>query len=157
MDLFVSFPAPKLTSRMLWEALVDIGEMRPLGQGPLGERRIIPILGGEFRGGAGMEGFHGKILPGGADRQLIRVDGGKELDALYEMEVVDGTVLTIHNKVIIDESGEGARYALSHIQVTAPQGPWSWLNRRIILGSLQPAMPARNSVIIRGYEASVSA
>jgi hypothetical protein len=72
------------------------------------------------------------------------------------MEVSDGTVLTIRNKVIIDESGEGARYALSHIHVTAPDGPWSWLGRRIILGTLQPAMPARNAVIIRGYEASVA-
>lgn len=157
MNDFDAIPAPHLSTGLLWEAMVDIGDMRELGKGPLGQRRIIPILGGRFRGGAEMPEFHGKILPGGADRQLIRADGGKELDALYEMETHDGTVLTIHNKVIIDEAANAARYALSHIHVTAPEGPWSWLGRRIILGTLQPMMPARNAVIIRGFEARVAA
>jgi hypothetical protein len=69
------------------------------------------------------------------------------------MEVHDGTVLTIHNRVVIDETGPGPRYALSHIVVTAPKGRWDWLNRRIILGTLQPAMPEKQAVIIRGWEA----
>jgi len=152
MTTFETLPPPVLSSRLVWEALVDVAEMRELGRGARGERRIVPILGGEFRGGPDFPDLHGKVLPGGADRQLVRPDGAKELDALYEMEVADGAVLTIRNRVIIDETGPGPRYALSRIEVSAPEGRWSWLNRRIILGTLQSARLERVAVLIRGYE-----
>lgn len=145
---------PSLGHRLLWEAVVDIAETQSLGIGPHGERRIVPILGGVFRGGPDMSALCGTVLPGGADRQLIRRDGAKELDALYEMQVDDGAVLTIRNRVIIDETGPGPRYALSRIEVTAPEGPWSWLSRRLIVGTLQSARPERAAVIIRGWEIS---
>ncbi|WP_417208516.1 DUF3237 domain-containing protein [Antarctobacter sp.] len=152
MNLFDRIAPTEIRHRLLWEALVDVDETRVLGTGPLGERRIVPILGGTFRGGAEMEAFHGTVLPGGADRQLIRRDGAKELDALYEMEVADGTVLTIRNRVIIDETSAGPRYAMSRIEVIAPDGPWAWLSRRLIVGTLQSARPDRAAVIIRGWE-----
>lgn len=147
--------APTLKTTLLWEAVVEVEGIRALGQGAYGERRIVPITGGRFRGGADMDGFAGRILPGGADRQLIRADGGKELDALYEMETEAGEVITVHNKVIIDETVEGPRYALSSIAVSAPEGRWDWLNRRIILGTLQPVTGGAPRVIIRGYLAEV--
>ncbi|MCB1398265.1 MAG: DUF3237 domain-containing protein [Rhodobacter sp.] len=156
MTLFDTLALPALHSRLLWEAIVDIAPREDLGTGPLGNRGIVPILGGVFRGGPGMEDFHGTVLAGGADRQLLRPDGAKELDALYEMRVQDGAVLTIHNQVVIDEPPGGGRYALSHIRVTAPQGRWDWLNKRIILGTLQPARPAREAVVIRGWLADVT-
>ncbi|MBY6048987.1 DUF3237 domain-containing protein [Vannielia litorea] len=152
MSQFDTIAPPRLGHRLLWEALVDVEEMRSLGQGPTGERRIVPITGGEFRGGPGLEGFYGTVLAGGADRQLVRADGSKELDALYEMEVADGTLLTIRNRVIIDESLPGPRYALSRIEVRAPEGPWEWLGRRLIVGTLQSARPERAAVLIRGWE-----
>lgn len=152
MTLFDKIAPPTLHHRLLWDALVDVADMQELGIGPFGERRIVPILGGEFRGGPDMQGFHGVVLPGGADRQLIRSDGAKELDALYEMQVTDGSILTIRNRVVIDETGPGPRYAMSRIEVTAPEGPWAWLNRRLILGTLQSARPDRQAVLIRGWE-----
>ena len=140
-------------NRLLWEAVVDIADSKDLGHGPLGDRRIVPILGGAFRGGPGMEVFRGTVLAGGADRQLIRRDGIKELDALYEMEVEDGTVLTIRNRAVIDENTT-PRYALSRIEVVAPDGSWSMLNRRLILGTVQSCRPERAAVIIRAWEMS---
>ena len=92
-----------------------------------------------------------RVLPGGADRQLQRADGARQLQALYEMRCNDGTVLTIDNQVIIDETEPGKRYAMSHLRVTAPQGPHDWLNRRIVLGTLQPLRPAMEAVLIRSY------
>ena len=155
MDILNDFPAETLGTALLWEAVVDIAEREDLGQGPLGARGIVPILGGVFRGGPGMGAdqadFHGTVLNGGADRQLVRADGAKELDAFYEMRVADGTLLTIRNRVVIDETGPGPRYAVSRIQVTAPLGRWDWLNRRMIVGTLQGARPRRAAVIIRGW------
>lgn len=151
MDLFAALPLTPPATHLLWEALVDIGPRIDLGTGPLGPRGMIPILGGEFRAGPGFAGLSGTILPGGADRQQTRPDGARELDALYEMQVLDGAILTIRNRVIIDESGPGPRYALSRIAVTAPAGPWAWLSRRVILGTLQPARPMREAVLIRAW------
>ncbi len=156
MHLLDTIPLPTLTTRLLWEAVVDIAPREDLGMGPRGARGIVPILGGEFRGGPGMEAFFGTVEPGGADRQLLRPDGAKELDALYEMRLHDGTLLTLHNQVIIDETVQGPRYALSRIHVTAPQGQWDWLNRRLILGTLHSARPQRDAVVIRGWLADAS-
>lgn len=149
MDILDRLPAPAPQTRLLWEALVDLEEKADLGQGPLGPRAIIPIIGGRFRGGPGFDGLSGKVLPGGADRQQTRPDGARELDALYEMQVDDGAVLTIRNRVIIDESVEGPRYALGRVQVTAPEGRWDWLNRRVLLGTMASARPERAAVVIR--------
>jgi hypothetical protein len=40
---------------------------------------------------------------------------------------------------------------MSVIAVTAPDGPHSWLNRRLITGTLQSARPDRQAVIVRGW------
>ena len=76
------------------------------------------------------------MLPGGADRQLWRPDGVRELDALYEMQHEDGSVFTIRNQVTIHEAEGQPRYAFSHVKVTAPEGPHGWLNQRVFVGTL---------------------
>ena len=140
--------------RLLWEALIQIGPRVELGRGPHGNRRRIDILGGSFRGGPGLPDLRGRVLPGGADRQLDRQDGARELDALYDLELEDGTVLTLRNRVIIDERPGAPRYALSHISVDAPKGPWAWLSRRIIVGTLHSKRPRHDAVVIRAFEAT---
>jgi hypothetical protein len=90
----------------------------------------------------------GVILPGGADRQLVRPDGIKELDALYEMQTDDGVILTVHNQVIIDMPQTEQRYARSVVRFRAPSGRYEWLNRRVFVGSLESLKPARNAVKI---------
>lgn len=139
-----------LGTRLVWEAAVTIADREDLGQGPDGQRYIIPITGGRFWGGPAFPGLSGIVLPGGADRQRIRPDGVKQLEALYEMRCDDGTVLTILNRVSIDES-VSPRYARSHVQVTAPEGPHAWLNRRLLVGTLNPLRPAAEAVLIRVY------
>lgn len=121
----------------LYEALVEIAETRLLGQGPLGERRIVPILGGSFAGPR----LKGRVLPGGADRQLLRVDGIKELDALYELETEDGAVLTVRNRVLVDASADGTAPIFSKLDVVAPAGPHDWINRRVLVGRLRSLRP----------------
>ena len=136
-------------SVLAWEALVEVGPRQDLGLSPAGERFMIPILGGQFAGEVGGRTLRGQVLCGGADRQLLRPDGVKELDALYEMQHEDGTLLTIHNRVLIDAPADGTRYVFSHVRVTAPQGAHEWLNRRVFVGTLHPLPPERKAVLIR--------
>ena len=139
-------PLPLIRVEFAYEAVVDIGPLRVLGPSPLGERRIVPILGGSFAG----PNLRGKVLAGGADRQLVGADGARRLDALYEMETEDGAVITVRNRVIIDDSQGAERYARSSVMLSAPEGRHGWLNRRVFVGALESLAPEPR-VLIRVY------
>ena len=146
----MSQPNPELpVLSLLYQAEVDIAPRQALGRGPGGERFLVPILGGRFDGPMGLRGI---VLPGGADRQLLRLDGIKELDALYDMRAEDGTVITVHNRVLVDESRTPQRYARSVVRLTAPDdSPHAWLNRRLFVGGLQSLRPRREAVRVLTY------
>lgn len=150
-ELYKSLSAAAPDFALIWTAIVDIAPKEDLGEGLAGHRYIVPILGGKFFAGCAGDGLSGTVLVGGADRQLVHPDGFKELDALYEMRTDDGTVLTIHNRVKIDESITPEHYALSVIEVKAPKGRFEWLNRRVIVGTLESARPKMEAVIIRAW------
>jgi hypothetical protein len=63
----------------------DLGEIVDAGQTPYGGRRVIEILGGRVEGR-----IAGKILPGGADWQIIRSDGVADIQARYVIETDEG-------------------------------------------------------------------
>ena len=84
-------PAPALAFAM--EIHVQVGAPLELGDVPRGRRRIIPILGGTFEG----PGIRGKVLPGGADWQIVRGDGFTELDTRYTLETDKGERIYIQN------------------------------------------------------------
>lgn len=146
-----SHPAHQPCTSLAWEAVVSVGERRDLGDGPTGQRFIVPILGGVFRGGSDMPEFRGCIEPGGADRQLLRPDGIRELTAEYEMRTDRGSVISIRNRVVVDADARPERYAFSRIEVAAPDGEWAWLNRRLFLGTLQSDQPNQGYVVIRAW------
>lgn len=143
------------TSHLAWQARVHIGARQDLGMSASGARFMIPILGGHFEGQVEGVTLQGQVLPGGADRQLLRADGIKELDALYEMQTHDGAVLTIHNRVLIDDTVQPERYVMSHVRVTAPQGPYDALNRRVFVGTLHPLPVEEQAVLIRVWQLKV--
>jgi hypothetical protein len=65
-----------------------------LGRTPYGERRIIDILGGTVRGPK----LTGRILPGGADWQIIRTDGAADIQARYTLESDDGALVLLNSE-----------------------------------------------------------
>ena len=77
----------------LFRAEITLAPAQELGDAPLGRRRIIPITGGTFRG----ERLSGRVLPGGADWQIVRADGVAQLEALYTIETSDGALIYVHN------------------------------------------------------------
>lgn len=56
-------------------------------------RRMIPIAGGEVLGPQ----IRGKVLPGGADFQIMRADGITDLHARYVIELEDGQLIYVEN------------------------------------------------------------
>jgi len=67
-----------------------------IGEVGLGERRIIAIDGGSASGPR----LNGRILPGGADYQIIRPNGLTELHARYVIEADDGALIYVENNGI---------------------------------------------------------
>ena len=135
-------------TEFVYEAIVDLEPTVQLGQSPFGERRMVPIVGGTFEG----PGLRGKVLPGGADRQLVRRDGATALDAIYELQTHDGAVISIRNRVLSRPArGDQPRYAISTIDITAPDGPYGWLNDYVYVGTLGSLRPQRQAVVIRVY------
>ncbi len=84
-------PAPGLV--FAFEARVTVGAPVEIGQVPRGRRRIVSILGGTFEG----PGLKGKVVPGGADWQIIRADGFSELDTRYTLETDKGQIIYVQN------------------------------------------------------------
>jgi len=75
----------------LMSLAVNVGDVVSMGPGPLGERRVIGILGGTFEG----PGLRGEILPGGADWQIVRTDGVLDLDARYALKEQGGGLIRV--------------------------------------------------------------
>lgn len=149
-DVRHRFPEATPGLELVMQILVEVADPIDLGAGPDGARRMVPILGGRFEG----RGVSGIVLPGGADRQRVRANGVRQLDALYELKADDGTIMTVRNAVLVDDSvarnGVG-RYARSVVTVTAPDGPHAWLNRSIIVGTLTSLRPTQPFVFVRLY------
>lgn len=76
-----------------FEVRAEVAAPTVVGTLPTGTRRIIDILGGTFEGPK----LKGKLLPGGADWQLIRADGFTDIDARYTLETDDGHLIYVSN------------------------------------------------------------
>ena len=127
----------------LMQIKVTLEPVRDLGDTPLGRRRIIGITGGSFSGR-----LSGRVLPGGADWQIVRADGTADLDARYTLETSDGALIYVHNRgyrhgprevIARLVKGEDVDPALYYMRTT----PWfetsapayDWLNRIVCVGT----------------------
>lgn len=113
-----------------------------VGHTPHGLRRIIPITGGLVEGPT----IQGKILPGGADWQIVRPDGVAELEAHYQFQTDDGTIIYIKNTGLRVASIEVAErigrgevvspedyYFRAAPQFEAPSGHYEWMNNTLFI------------------------
>jgi hypothetical protein len=133
-----------IKTEFLCKIEVTLEPARDLGETPLGRRRVIGITGGKFAGPR----LSGRVLPGGADWQLIRADGVAHLDARYTLETGDGALIYVNNKGyrhgpkdVIERlaRGEEVDPALYYMRATpwfetsAPE--YAWLNRSICVAT----------------------
>ena len=133
-----------------------------LGRTPYGERRVIGILGGTVRGPK----LNGRILPGGADWQIVRGDGAADIQARYIIETDSGGRILVsseglrHGPPAVMERlarGDSVDPALYYFRTvmrfeTADPGAF-WLNR--ILGLARGQREAK-AVRLDVYEGGVN-
>jgi hypothetical protein len=75
--------------RPLMMLQVAVGEVQKVGAVPHGNRAIALVTSGHFEGPR----LRGKVLPGGADRTLLRSDDVLELDLRLTLETDDGALI----------------------------------------------------------------
>jgi Protein of unknown function (DUF3237) len=85
---------PSLATRYVFTITAHVGGIASAGQLGFGERRIIPIVGGEVRG----KEVNGTVLAFGADFQIVRPDSSIELEAKYALQTDDGAVIYVENR-----------------------------------------------------------
>ena len=73
----------------------ELADILQFGATPIGERRVINILGGTVTGKV-----TGKILPGGADWQFIRADGAAHVEARYTIQADSGAYILVYSEGI---------------------------------------------------------
>lgn len=86
---------PLVSEKPIFTIHSPLGDIQKLGQTPYGERRIIDIHRGTVDGPK----LKGKVLPGGADWQIVRSDGVVHLTARYTIETNGG------GKILVDAEG----------------------------------------------------
>ena len=122
----------------------ELAGIQKLGATPYGERRIINILGGSVEGPR----LKGRILPGGADWQIVRADGVVDLRARYTVETESGGLILVNSEgyrhgppevmaaLARDETVDPARYYFRAVMKFETADPAAaWLNRILALAS----------------------
>src|ERR1700733_15635973 len=133
--------APEL--RFAFEIEVQVSAPLDLGQTQAGHRRVIPIAGGVVSGPR----LQGRVLPVGADWQILRADGTADLDARYTIQAQDGALIYVVNRGVrhgppeilarlnrgepVDPASYYFRSAAS-FETSAPEH--AWLTRAILVG-----------------------
>ncbi|GEO01675.1 hypothetical protein NSE01_35070 [Novosphingobium sediminis] len=135
---------------LVYTAVALLEERVSHGKTPYGERFRIPIIGGTFEGPE----IRGRIVPGGADWQLLRADGYLELLADYFMETDDKVQIKVFNRGLIQTvpGPDGQRYAMTTPRFEAPLGKYGWLNQFIFAGTVAPGEGKVPSVRLSIYK-----
>lgn len=122
---------------------VEAGPVRNPGMGRVGQRRIIPIIGGRVSGPR----VNGTILPGGADWMTITHDGVALMDARYALETDDGAIVEVidqgyrHGPEAVMQSlaaGDAvlpdAYYMRSSVRLESGHPAYAFVNRMVFVG-----------------------
>lgn len=134
--------APKLQHFCTLE--VEVGQVRTMGMGRLGQRRIIPIVGGRVSG----PHLNGKILPGGGDWMTTTHDGVAIMEARYAFETDDGALIEmvdqgfrhgpeeVMRRVVAGEPvSPGDYYMRSSVRFETGHPGYSHINRTVFVST----------------------
>ena len=148
IDVSQRASAPR--AALVYDALALLEPTVQHGRGRYGERARVPIIGGSAKG----PGFSARIVPGGADWQLLRADGYRELEADYYMETDDKVQIHVINRGLVSPqlAAGGPRYMMSTPWFEAPEGKYAWLNQHVFVGTVTPGTdPKKPSVLLSIY------
>jgi Protein of unknown function (DUF3237) len=138
-----------LSPQPIFRIQAQLADVLHVGHTPYGERRMVGILGGRVEGAK----LNGRILPGGADWQIVRSDRVVDIKATYVIETESGTRVLVasdglrHGPADVIEklaAGEAVSPELYYFRTVmrfeTSDPALDWLNRILALarGARQP-------------------
>jgi hypothetical protein len=136
----------------------EVANILDLGPAPFGHRRVVNLLGGTVSGAR----LNGRILPGGADWQVMARDGALDIQAHYTIASDAGALIEVDSRglrhgppEVLARLGRGEEvdpslYYFRTVMRFATSHPSAdWLNR--ILGLAKGARE-KNAVRLDIYE-----
>lgn len=138
----MTLPTPPLN--FFADLTVQVDKSQEVGRTARGLRRLIPILGGDAVG----DGWRARVLPGGADFQLVVNDTLAELDARYVLETDGGDLIYVRNRAIRSGPPElmarlvrgepvdpGLIYFRCSPSLETVSASLGWINERMFVGT----------------------
>lgn len=135
---------PDPTLRFFADLSVEVGTPIEIGHTGKGRRRFIPITGGQASG----NGWTARVLPGGADYQLVSSDTTAELEAHYVLETDAGDLIYVRNEALRSAPpdvtarlirGEPVDPALVYFRCTprfeTASPRLAWIHERLFIGT----------------------
>lgn len=149
LSLLIATPmysqTPTLTH--VFDIRAEIGEAINGGPNPHGVRVTIPITGGTVTGKV-----NGRIIPGGADYQLVNPDQRRsELQAIYTIMTNDSVAIHVCNEGINRFAPDDSYFMTSPKFECDITSPYDWLNNRIFL--CRPVDFAPSAITLRVWMA----
>lgn len=129
--IFCASPEPPQAPalRHVLDIHAECGEARLAGEVPGGKRVMIPISGGYVDGG-----ISARILPGGADYQMVdTVRGRVKYDAIYTILTSDSVMVNVRNQGVSVPLEKGQYFTTSPRFEAPVDSPYDWLNNRIFV------------------------
>jgi hypothetical protein len=139
-----SLAMTELKSRHLFTITIKLHPIQELGDTPAGNRRVVPVSGGNFSGPR----LRGKILPyAGSDLLLGRADGSFQQDVRMVLRTDDGALILMTYRGVRHASQEtNARIARGEpvspsdyylrttpfFETSSPE--FAWLNKIVAVG-----------------------
>lgn len=136
----------------------ELANILDVGSAPFGHRRVVNILGGPVTGSR----LNGRVLPGGADWQIVAANGCIDLHARYTLESDAGALIQVESKGmrcappdILERLGRGEDvdpslyYFRTVMRFETAHPDTDWMNR--ILGLARGARE-KNAVKLDVYE-----
>jgi hypothetical protein len=72
----------------------ELANILDLGPAPFGHRRVVNLLGGTVSGAK----LNGRVLPGGADWQIMAAGGALDIHARYTIESDAGALIQVDSR-----------------------------------------------------------
>lgn len=137
---------PLLEPRLerLADCVIQVGRPIDIGVTPVGRRRLIPILSGRLNGPL----LFGRVLPGGADFQLISSPTQARIEARYVVETDEGDQIYLENAGlrvapadVVDKINRGIAvdpdlvYFRTTPRFETASLRWAWLMETVFIGA----------------------
>jgi hypothetical protein len=132
-----------LSVQPIFTILAELDDILRFGETPYGERRVINIAGGKVSGAR----LTGRILPGGADWQIIRTDGATDIQARYTIAAEDGALVLVNSEGlrhgppdVIERLGRGEAvdpklyYFRTALRFETASPALAWMNKILAIG-----------------------